>query len=255
MLHNIHDLLDFAIQIADKAGKHTLAYYQSSYEIETKSDNSPVTIADREAEQLLRSEIEKTFPDHQILGEEFAPKETDSPFKWIIDPIDGTKSFITGVPFYSNLLALEYQGEIILGISNFPALNEMYYAAKGIGAFMNGKTIKVSGTKEISNSRIMVTDVRSLENAEKGIQAKSILNDSYFYRTWADAYGYALVASGRADAMFDPKMNPWDGAPFAIILKEAGGYFGDWNGVETIYGENAFSSNFILKEEILKRLK
>ena len=101
----------------------------------------------------------------------------------------------------------------------------------------------------------MVTDLRTLEAVEKGKQAKSILNDSYFYRTWADAYGYALVASGRADAMFDPKMNPWDGAPFAIILKEAGGYFGDWNGKETIYGEDAFSSNFILKEEILKRLK
>lgn len=254
-MYNLKQLLDFAIKTSDKAGKITLNYYQKSLTIETKSDLSPVTIADKEAELLFRSEIEKQFPEHAILGEEFGKKETGSPYKWIIDPIDGTKSFISGIPFYSNLLGLEYEGKIVLGIANFPALNEMYYASENYGAFLNQQKIVVGNKKKIEECRIMTTDVRHLENVPLAKQAKKLLDQSLFYRTWGDAYGHAMVASGRADVMLDPLMNPWDGAPFGIILKEAGGYFGDWNGKETIYGENTFSSNNELKNIILSQLQ
>lgn len=247
----LDDLLKFAIEITTRAGNLTLKYYHSDIAVETKSDLSPVTVADKQAEELLRFEIEKKFPDHRILGEEFGNKETNSPYKWIIDPIDGTKSFISGIPFYSNLLGLEFEGRIILGISNFPALNEMYFASENNGAFLNGKKISVGNKTAIENCRIMTTDVRHLERVKRAAPAKQILNDSLFYRTWGDAYGHAMVASGRADVMLDPLMNPWDCAPFGIILKEAGGFFGDWNGKETIYGENAFSSNNELKKIIL----
>ena len=250
MLH-LSDLLEFAKRITETAGEISLKYYQSDLDIITKADQSPVTIADQQTEEFLRSEIERKFPDHQILGEEMGNKETSSPYKWIIDPIDGTKSFISGIPFYSNLLGLEFEGRIILGISNFPALNEMYYASENGGAFLNGKKISVGKKTKIEECRVMTTDVKNLENVRLSIPAKKILNDSLFYRTWGDAYGHAMVASGRADIMLDPLMNPWDCAPFGIIIKEAGGYFGDWNGTETIYGENAFSSNNELKKIIL----
>lgn len=250
-MHNLPELLEFAKHITGKAGEITLKYYHSDLDIITKADQSPVTIADKETEEFLRSEIERKFPDHQILGEEMGNKETNSPYKWIIDPIDGTKSFISGIPFYSNLLGLEFEGRIILGISHFPALNEMYYASENGGAFLNGKRISVGKKSKIGECRVMTTDVKNLENVRLSVPAKKILNDSLFYRTWGDAYGHAMVASGRADIMLDPLMNPWDCAPFGIILKEAGGFFGDWSGAETIYGENAFSSNNELKKIIL----
>jgi len=255
MTPSISDLLDFAISITEAAGRGTLDYYQTDLAVETKSDASPVTIADKEAEQFIRKAIQSRYPDHQIIGEEYSDKITSSPYKWIIDPIDGTKSFIAGVPFYSNLVGLEYEGEIIVGIANFPALNEMVYAGKGLGAWFNKKPAKVGSVSEISKARIMVTDFRDFEKREAWKTFKPILDSCRFHRTWGDAYGHAMVATGRAEIALDPFMNPWDCAPFGIILKEAGGFFTDWNGNDTIYGPNAVSSNPELREKVLSCLK
>lgn len=251
----IVELLKNALMITKKAGELTLSYYQQSVEVISKADDSPVTIADRKAEELIREFIMKNFPSHQIVGEEFGNSGEDSDFKWIIDPIDGTKSFISGVPLYSNLLGIEYRGRMVVGVCNFPALKEIIYAGKGSGCFWNGKPTKVSETETISQSRLMTTDYRHLEKSAKYQKLKPLLEQCKFHRGWGDAYGHALVATGRAEAMFDPLMNPWDCAPFGVILPEAGGYFGTWEGEETIYGKNACSTTWQLSKIILSALK
>lgn len=255
MTPTLPDLVDFAVRLADTAGKRTLAYYQTDLTVDSKSDESPVTIADREAELLIRQAIEVRFPDHRILGEEFGDDGKDSPYKWIIDPIDGTKSFITGVPFYANLIGLEIEGEVVLGISNFPALGEMMVAATGMGTWINGCRVRVSSVNRLKNARVMITDLRHASAVPQAAGAARLLQECKFYRTWGDAYGHYLVAAGRADVALDPHMNPWDCAPFGIILKEAGGWFGDWDGKDTIYGPNAVSANPDLIGEVLTVLK
>ena len=251
----MREALDFARALAHKAGIITLEYFQKEIDIEYKGDDSPVTIADKKAEEYIRSKIEKKFPSHGILGEEFGESKPGASFKWIIDPIDGTKSFMRGVPLYSVLIALEIEGNVELGISYFPALDEMLSAAKGEGAFFNGKKTYVSQVKDLKKAVIAFTDVANFDNFGRRKEWEALKKASYYRAGWGDAYGHALVASGRIEAMFDPIMNPWDCGPFAIILKEAGGYFGNWSGEQTIYGNEAMSVNGLLLEPILSLIK
>lgn len=246
--------LDFAINIAHKAGQITLGYFQREIDIDFKSDNSPVTIADKKAEEFIRSKIESKYPNHGILGEEFGESNKGASHKWIIDPIDGTKSFMRGVPLYSVLIALEIDGKIELGVSYFPALNEMLFAAKNEGAYFNGRRAYVSQVNDLKKAVFAFTDVANFDNFKRTKEWQILKKASYYRAGWGDAYGHALVATGRVEAMFDPIMNAWDCGPFAIVLKEAGGYFGDWSGQETIYGNEAMSTNGALLEPILRLL-
>jgi histidinol-phosphatase len=264
----LSELLDFAVDAAWQAGKITLEYFQTNLEIRTKSDSSPVTIADKRAEEKLRELITSRYPDHSITGEEFPERSGDSPYRWILDPIDGTASFIRGVGLYGVLVALERtpdpaegskgnsgEPECILGVANFPALGELVYAAKGMGCYWNGRRAHVSSVKDLSQATLLMTDVPHLYRSGKGAAYERIAESVALQRTWGDCYGHILVATGRAEIMLDPAMHVWDNGPLLPILKEAGGTFTDWNGEETIRGGNAISTNGELYEQVMNLIK
>jgi histidinol-phosphatase len=254
-MKSFKSFLTFAVETASAAGKLTLAYFQKKLDIDFKDDDSPVTIADRQAESLIRARIEKKYPSHSIIGEEEGYDRRDDAFRWLIDPIDGTNSFICGVPLYGVLLALEIERQIKVGVSYFPALDDMIYAAEGLGARWNGKAAFVSNTNDLSRVFLAFTDSANFEKYGKKAAWERLQKATYYRAGWCDAYGHALVATGRIDLMLDPIMNPWDCGPFPVILSEAGGYFGDWHGVSRIDGGEALSTNGLLLPEILKLLE
>lgn len=244
--------LDFALDAVWQAGRLTLSHFQTRLDVEHKGDNSPVTIADKEAEKLLRRMIEQYFPDDGIIGEEFGTKESRSGMTWAVDPIDGTKSFICGVPFYSNLLALiDENGRSIVGAANFPALNETIYAAQGLGAHWNGRRAQVNTNNRLDKAVLLASEITTGYNAAHQARFQKLLNSTYIHRTWGDAYGYLLVATGRADIMLDPIMKIWDCGALQVILEEAGGTFTDWNGLPTIYAPQTIATNGVLFEQVI----
>ena len=245
--------LDFAVDLATQAGRVALGHYQTGIAVEWKADHSPVTAADRMAEDLIRQRIEHRFPDHAIVGEEKGQTDRDSSHRWIVDPIDGTQSFIRGVPLWGVLLGLEIAGDMVLGVVYLPAVNDVVSAATGLGCQWNGRPARVSATDHLNQALVCYTDALELARRRPDAWAK-IQTRSRLQRGWSDCYGHVLVATGRADVMLDPVMHPWDCAPFLPILREAGGTFTNWGGEPTIYGGNAISTNGRLYEEILKTI-
>ena len=244
--------LDFAIDAAWQAGQLTLAHFQTGVAVEWKGDNSPVTAADRGSEQLLRRLIEHRFPDHAIVGEEFGETDRDSQYRWIIDPIDGTRSFVRGVPLYGVLIGLEIAGEAAVGVVHFPALHEMVAAAKGQGCRWNGRLARVSPVSSLDQALLLCTDAAEFAKRGRTRTWQRLQAATHTQRSWGDCYGHCLVATGRAEAMFDPVLSVWDAAPLLPILEEAGGTFTDWSGVPTICSHNGMSTNGLLLDAILK---
>ncbi|MBI9046009.1 MAG: inositol monophosphatase family protein [Anaerolineaceae bacterium] len=251
---SMRDYLDFITETAYLAGKVTLAHFQTDLTAEIKMDGSPVTIADRSAEELIRKRIEQRFPEHTIVGEEFGEQHVQkSTHSWYIDPIDGTRSFIRGVPLYAVLIGLEIEGRVEAGAAYFPALNEMVAAASGEGCWWNGRAARVSQISQLNQGVAAFTSVGRYPE-EKKAAVERIIKRANYSRGWGDAYGYALVATGRAELMVDPIMSVWDCGPFPPILREAGGFFGDWLGNETIHAGEAFGTSQYLLPEVLKLL-
>lgn len=249
---NFDSFLTFALDAAWQAGRISLGYFQTSIDVERKSDATPVTRADREAEQRIRGLIERFWPDHGIIGEEYGEQKPESDYTWIIDPIDGTKSFISGVPLYACLIALVHRGEPIVGVAHFPALNETIYARRSGGAYWNGRRIRVSAVSLLKDAALMGSEVVFGGKEQAGWERLSAA--TRIQRTWGDAYGYALVATGRADLMLDPRMHIWDNAPFGVILPEAGGTFSDWRGRFTIEAQQTIATNGLLRSQALALL-
>jgi myo-inositol-1(or 4)-monophosphatase len=249
----LREFLDFAVDAAWQAGRQTLAHYQTGVAVQRKVDRSVVTVADRNAEQLLRERIATRFPDHAIVGEEFGESERPSSHRWVIDPIDGTNTFVRGVPFYGVLVALEIEGTPAVGVTYFPALDEMIAAAQGLGCYWNGRRAHVSTVTTLAEACVTYTDSHGLR-ARLGSRWDEVQQATALQRGWGDCYGHCLVATGRADIMLDPRMNPWDCAALIPILQEAGGRFTDWTGSVTIDGGDAVSTNGALHEELLARL-
>lgn len=235
--------MEFAAEAAWQAGKCTLPYFQTRIEPEWKVDGSPVTIADKEAETVLRGLVQKAFPEDGIVGEEFNEKKGTSGNRWIIDPIDGTQSFLRGVPFFGVLVAMENPDGVILGVVYLPALDEMVYAARGEGCWWNGRRAAVSDVCELKDACICYTSASSFAAEGLAKSWEALTRATRIQRGWGDCYGHVLVATGRAEGSFDPVMNSWDCGPLLPILEEAGGTFTDWEGKATIYGKNAFSTN------------
>jgi histidinol-phosphatase len=247
----MRQLLDFAVRLAREAGDITTQYFKGSFVTERKADRSVVTNADREAETFLRTAISQAFPLDGILGEEEGERLGTSGRRWIIDPIDGTYSFVHGVPLYAVLIGLEIDGEPILGAVNLPALNELIYAARGLGCFWNGEPARVSNTNSLHEALLLCTDFGTCEQHGFAMASEALEKLVNARRTWGDAYGHLLVATGRADIMLDPVMNVWDCAALLPIIEEAGGRFTDWRGQNTIHGGNAISANALLFDQVM----
>jgi histidinol phosphatase-like enzyme (inositol monophosphatase family) len=245
-------LLEFALDAVWQAGRLTLGYFQAGVSVDRKADNTPVTIADREAEQRLRALINQYWPEHGIVGEEYGQSTTNSQYTWIIDPIDGTKAFVSGVPLYANLLALLDGDSALLGIVHLPALNETVYAVRGEGCYWNGRRAHVSRVDQLKDAVLLTSGIDAFGN--KAAAWQQLCNATYIQRTWGDAYGYTLVATGRAEIMLDPAAALWDCAPLQVILEEAGGTFTDWRGNPTIHAGEGVATNGLLLEQVLRTL-
>lgn len=253
-LLEIEEITEFAESLGRAAGAITLRYFGEVVDAERKPDGTPVTIADREAESLLRRRIRERFPDHGILGEEFGEDLPEASTRWILDPIDGTKSFMRGVPLYGVLIGVERDGEPLVGVAHFPALQETVCAGRGLGCSWNGVSASVSGVERLDEAVALITDAESA-SAHGAAGWDSLARRSAFARTWGDCYGYLLVATGRAEIMVDPILSAWDASPFLPIIEEAGGRFTDLEGAATIHGGSAMATNGILHEEALRILR
>ncbi len=258
MAESLSTYLDFARQVAYAAGQETLNYFQKELRPEIKADGSPVTQADRGAEDLIRRAIEERFPDHAILGEEFGSSQSTSTagssYRWIVDPIDGTKSFISGVPLYAVLVGLEIDGRVEVGVANFPALGEMVSAATGLGCWWNSKPARVSSKTSLDQAIVSFTDYGSFAEYDSEEAFQRLARRASYRPGWGDAYGYMLAATGRIEVMLDPIMAIWDCGPFPPIFREAGGYFGDWQGNETIYAGRSVATSLALLPQVLDAL-
>lgn len=244
------DRLDFALRVAEEAGAVTLRHFQTQLEVQVKQDDSPVTRADREAEELLRTRIAESFPDDGILGEEQGEQGRQDR-RWVIDPIDGTKSFICGVPLYAVLLSYEVDGEPVVGVSHFPALRETCWAHAGGGAWWDGRPCQVSNLDELRWATLATGSHKSLDQYGRLNGLVRLSHQCRATRGWSDAYGHCLVATGRIEAMIDPVVAHYDLSAVSLIVREAGGRFTDFSGNEGIHRE-AISSNGKLHEQILE---
>lgn len=260
--------LQAIVEVVRAAGHHTLKHFRTSnLTVDAKADDSPVTIADREAEQLVRNQLAEQFPEDTLQGEEFAEQSGTSDYRWIVDPIDGTKSFICGVPLYSTLLALEHEGEALAGAIFIPALGELLVAAMGRGSWYRNTgrfpgdspsdwiQAKVSSKSQLDQATFVTSQVDSFTTRGASDAYRQLEKDAWITRSWGDGYGYLLVATGRAEIMVDPVCNPWDVAAILPVLTEAGGQFTDWQGNATTRGGDGVGTNGRLHPETLKLLQ
>lgn len=254
------ELLELAVRLAREAGTATLEWFADpGLVVERKVDGTPVTVADRAAERLLRAALARAVPDDAVTGEEEAATPGTSGRVWTLDPIDGTKAFARGVPLYATLVAMADRHGPAIGVIHLPALGETVYAGRGRGCFFARTPV---GDLEPFDRRVRpcaVSDTTDLASAYLCTSALSnwtaaardaVLSAVAGVRTWGDAYGYSLVATGRADAMVDPVIEPYDVAPMLVILPEAGGAFTDFGGERRADGGNALATNGRLHDEV-----
>jgi len=246
------DLLDVAIRAARAGGRRTLAYFNVGAAVEWKADNTPVTAADRESEAAIRQVITAAFPTHTVLGEEEGERVGTAPIRWIVDPLDGTRTFVRGVPLYGTLVGVEVEGDPVVGVAYLPALDEMVAAARGLGCTWNGRPCRVSSVTRLDGALLCVTDERTARARSDAYDR--LASATAMQRTWADCYGYVLVATGRAEVAVDPIVNVWDCAALLPIVEEAGGRFTDWRGRRTIAGGEAVATNGELHPAVLELL-
>jgi len=241
--------MDAAEAVARVAGEVALRHYHRGVTVETKKDGTPVSVADRQAEEAARAWLEKHRPEDGILGEELGATRPEARRRWILDPIDGTKTFVRRVPLWGTLVALAEGENVLAGAAYFPAVDELVVAAQGAGCLWNGRPARVSGVSKLSEALVLTTDARMGTGAQirelEGLCARAGL-----VRTWGDCYGYLLLATGRAEAMVDSIMAPWDSAALQPIIEEAGGVFTDWSGRRTAFGGSVVASNAALAAEV-----
>ena len=241
--------LQVAIAAAKAGGEVALSYFRTKLEVERKADDSPVTVADRECERRIIEVLREAFPEHAILGEELG-EQAGKGAKWIIDPIDGTKSFIRGIPLFATLIGLEEEGVITTGVVYAPAQNELLYAQRGIGAFDSGGRVRVSEVRRVADSMLVFGGASALRTAGYWTAYERLVTHSARQRGYGDYFAYTFVARGQAEAMIDVDIKPWDLAPLKIIIEEAGGVFTDFNGQPTIYSGSAIASNLHIHNEV-----
>jgi histidinol-phosphatase len=246
-------LLEAVHEAARIAGDVALRYFQTGLAVDVKTDGSEVTRADREAELAVREWIDKRFPGDEIVGEEFGQGGPAGGRRWFIDPIDGTRSFVRGVPLWGSMVAVEEGGAVLAGAVNCAASNDFVIAARGEGCWHNGTRASVSRVSALREATALGTDQRFLHNPSRLPRWTDLCGEVAIVRTWGDCYGYVLVATGRAELMADDRLSPWDVAALVPIIEEAGGVLTDWNGQRGM-GSDAIATNALLADTFRSRL-
>lgn len=243
-----------AVDAAQQAGKLALGYFDNNVRVEWKQDESPVTVADRNAEQFLRHTLLAKFPGDGFLGEEFGDQPGTSGFRWIVDPVDGTRSFVRGIPIWATLVGLEYKGEQIAGVAVLPALGDTYRALRGEGAFRNERPLHVSKVAELREAMMFYSSISWFVKAGKRDLFLDLAVKTQRQRGFGDFYGFVLVAQGSGEIMIEHGVHSWDMAALKPIIEEAGGRFSDWQGNPTIESPDVLATNGTLHEEVLRLL-
>ena len=247
-------LLQAVGDAAALAGVEAMKHFRRPLAVETKSDGSPVSRADRDAERVARAWIEEHFPADGILGEELGEMRPGARRRWLVDPVDGTRAFVKGVPLWGTLVAVVEGERVIAGAAEFPALGERIVAAAGEGCWWNGTRSEVSRVDAVGSATVLATDAAFLLTPERGERWRALAARAGTARTWGDCFGYLLVATGRAELMLDARLSPWDAAAVQIAVEEAGGVFTDWNGNPTSFGDGAVATNAALASELRRGL-
>ena len=260
-METTEELMQAASEVAALAGAIALAHFRTALDVERKADGSEVTIADRAAEQAARDWLAKRFPRDGILGEEFgetAPRiGAGGPAarrNWIVDPIDGTKSFVKGVPLWGTLVAVMDGDTVLASACDFAAAGEHLAAGLGCGAWWNGRRARVSETDTLARATLLCTDAAFQDRPDRGLRWRACGEDGAILRSWGDCFGYLMVATGRAELMTDSRLNLWDAAPVQLPVLEAGGVFTDWTGAATVRGAGAIATNAALAQVLRARL-
>ncbi len=244
-------LLEAAAEVARIAGDTALRYFRPDVTVETKQDGTPVTVADRTAERVAREWLAARFPDDGILGEEFGEERPGARRRWLLDPVDGTKTFVRGVPLWGTLVALHEGDTVLVGAIYCPAVGELVVAAPGEGCWWNDSRCAVSSVGDLAAATVLTTDERFTSHPERGQAWRALAARCAMSRTWGDCYGYLLVATGRAELMTDPVLSPWDAAALMPVITEAGGVFTDWHGNVTVFDRaGVVATNALLADEI-----
>ena len=246
--------LEAATEAARAAGEVALKYYRSGFDVTIKPDLTPVTQADREAEQVIVEILRRAFPDHGFLGEEFGERGPRDR-RFIIDPIDGTKNFVRRIPVWATLIALEEAGEVTVGVVHNPVTGELYTARRGGGAFLNGERIRVSAIAELGGATLVHAGLGLFREAGRWESFVRLVDATERQRGFGDYSGYGLVAEGKAELYLEVDLKPWDLAPCKILVEEAGGRFSDLDGRPTIYSGTALATNGRLHDAALALLR
>lgn len=253
-MQELNELRHFCKWLADESGKIIKHYWRTEISIENKLDSSPVTIADKKAEEFMREMIMKKFPNHGILGEEFGEHNPNAGYKWVLDPIDGTKSFICGTVTFGTLIALTKNGKPILGVINQPILNE-FLIGDNYKTELNGKRVHVRECNNLSDAVLLTTDQLNIEKFRNIKNFDNLVHKVKLYRQWGDCYGYYLVATGYADIMIDPIMNVWDLMALIPIIRGAGGMITDYHGNDPLKGNSIVATGGKIHNEVIELLK
>ncbi len=252
-------LLDAVTELARHAGDIARSHFRTTLAVETKPDGSPVTVADRSAEAAAREWIEHRFPTDGIIGEELGRVRPGAWRRWIVDPIDGTKSFVRGVPLWGTLVGVAEGEDVVAGAIYCAGVGELVAAARGEGCWWNGARCATSTVSTLATATVVTTDDRFPRDAEQREARRrawqGLAERALVARTWGDCYGYLLVATGRAEAMVDPVLAPWDSAALGPVVTEAGGVFTDWAGRATALGGSAVATNRPLADTVRELLR
>ncbi len=251
----LKSLLGFSQKIVKESSEITMRYFKPGGIKSTfKKDKSPVTIADLKCDDFLLKQIKAKYPSHSILSEENGVYENGSEFRWIIDPIDGTRNFMRGYPFWGTLLSVEYQGEVVIGIISMPVINLFIHAAKGKGCYINNKRYKVSKINEIKNSYLLYSSLKHILETGYKDNFFKLASKCEYTRGFGDCHGHTFIIGGMAEIMIDPIVAPYDIAPTKICVEEAGGRLTDFHGIESIYNKTAVITNGLVHDEVLEIL-
>lgn len=251
--NNVQDFIPFVEQLAKSGGEIIRHYFNGSYNIQYKEDLSPVTIADKETEKKMRELIRQKFPHHGIMGEEFEDINVDAEYKWMLDPIDGTKSFIAGVPLFGSLIALLHNDQPVLGAIVQPLSGNIMLGYEK-GTFLNSRRVRVNEQSDLGKALLLTTDVKDIVQYQNKQHFEKLLSQVALFRTWGDCFGYFLLAKGNADIMLDPIMSPWDIMALVPIIRGAGGIITDYQGNDPVLGNSIVATTSALHEQVISIL-